>query len=89
MDGSGQVCGDHLASFRNEGGENDLLCNFNWYLSLDGKSRSISVPMSNVAQSEGRTHDAAQSFHLKRFEACLVHCPHGSNTCPVFGSLWE
>jgi hypothetical protein len=89
MDGSGQVCGDHLASFRNEEGENDLLCNFNWYLSLDGKSRSISVPMSNIAQSEGRTHDAAQSFHLKRFEACLVHCPHGSNTCPVFGSLWE
>ena len=31
----GQVCGDYLAFFHNQGGENDLLCNFNLYLSLD------------------------------------------------------
>ena len=35
MDAVGQVCGDHLAFFHNQGGENDLLCNFNLYLSLD------------------------------------------------------
>jgi hypothetical protein len=34
MDSLGQVCEDHLASFHNEGGENDLLCNFNVYLSF-------------------------------------------------------
>ena len=34
MDSLGYVCGDHLASFHNEGGENDLLYNFNLYISL-------------------------------------------------------
>ena len=53
MDTLGQVCGDHLAYFHNEGGENDLLCNFNVYKA--GAVHGARTSVGSRGQADGPT----------------------------------
>ena len=53
MDSLGQVCGEHLAYFHNEGCENDLLCTFNVYQA--GAVHGARTSVGSGGQADGPT----------------------------------
>src|SRR5260370_19704893 len=91
MDSLGHVYGDHLAYFHNEGGANDLLCNFNTYLLLYCSSFNDSLPLTvspeareetmmqrNLFNSNGSRRALCTVLMVATLVILLVAC--GSNT---------